>query len=121
MNSMQTDAVPMAADEGDRPLRERLQQLEKRLDAIELSLPSLASFSEAVIRLADHLVPAPTNIVGSRYVADRLGCTTTWVSKMAFQGTIPRSCVVQGTGRGRLWKFHRKHVDEWLKSRGNQS
>lgn len=95
---------------------DRLKQIEQRLDRIETDLPSVAAFSEAISRLANHFAPEPANIVGSRYVADRLGCTTAWVGRMAFKGIIPRGCVVPGTGKGRLWKFYRGRIDDWMAS-----
>jgi len=59
----------------------------------------------------------PPDLVGSPYVADRLGCTTVWVTQMVRQGEIPQSCVATGTGNGRPWKFHRARIDEWLRQR----
>lgn len=95
----------------------QIEQIERRLKAIENQLPMLVAFTEAVSRIADHLAPFPENIVGSKYIADRLDCTTTWVGRMATAGEIPSRCIVPGTGKGRLWKFYRKHVDEWLDNR----
>lgn len=95
----------------------RLEQLESRLKQIESQMPTLASLAESVVRVADHLAPPAANIVGSRYIADRLGCTTAWVGKMASNGMIPRKSIISGTGKGRLWKFYRQHVDEWLATR----
>jgi Helix-turn-helix domain len=55
--------------------------------------------------------------VGSRYIADRLGCTTVWVAEMARSGEVPRHCVVPGTGSGKPWKFYRERIDAWIASR----
>src|SRR6185295_1949648 len=104
-------APALSIEETIRCLVNRLDRIEKRLDGFESQLPSLASFVEAVTRLADHCAPEPANIVGSKYVADRLGCTTTWIGRMATNGTIPRGCIVQGTGNGRLSKFYRKRIN----------
>lgn len=68
-------------------------------------------------RIADHFDPPPPDLVGSTYIADRLGCTPVWVAEMARRGLIPASCVVQGTGNGKPWKFLRIRIDEWLKKR----
>ena len=68
-------------------------------------------------RIADHFDPLPPPLVGSPYIADRLGCTTFWVTKMVRRGEIPVSCVVPGTGNGKPWKFFRSRVDDWLKTR----
>ena len=83
----------------------------------ERLVTALEAIAEQIQRVADHLIPPATSIVGSKYVAGRLGCTTTWVGRMASNGMIPRKCVVPGTGEGRLWKFYRQQVDEWLTTR----
>jgi hypothetical protein len=68
-------------------------------------------------RIADHFDPAPPDLIGSQYIAKRLGCTTVWITELVRNGSIPRSCVVPGTGNGKPWKFYRVQVDEWLKRR----
>lgn len=68
-------------------------------------------------RIADALNPPPPDIVDSVYVAQRLGCTTTWIADQARSGDIPRGCIVPGTGRGKPWKFHRVAIDEWIACR----
>ena len=68
-------------------------------------------------RIADHFDPAPPNLIGSQYIAERLGCTTVWITELVRGGSIPRSCVVPGTGNGKPWKFYRVRIDEWLKQR----
>jgi hypothetical protein len=77
----------------------------------------LARITNALERLADGLTPMPAEIVGSAYIAQRLGCTQVWITEMARDGEIPQHCVVEGTGNGKPWKFHRKHIDRWLKNR----
>lgn len=86
----------------------------ERLERIESLAPSWATIAERLDQIVGHLVPPAADIVGSKYVAERLGCSTTWVGRMATNGIIPASCIVSGTGKGRLWKFHRRRVDEWL-------
>lgn len=71
----------------------------------------------ALERIANRIAPPPAAIVDSRWVADRLGCTTTWVADMVRSGELPRGCVVAGTGNGRPWKFHRAAVERWLATR----
>ncbi len=68
----------------------RIEAIESRLKLIESQMPTVASLSEAVIRIADYLAPPASKIVGSRYIADRLGCTTMWVTQMVANGMIPR-------------------------------
>ena len=84
------------------------------LGKIERSLSVLA---EAAQRIADKLDPPPDAIVDTNYVKKRMGLkTTTRIAQMAQDGTIPARCIVDGTGNGKPWKFHRKHIDEWIES-----
>jgi predicted DNA-binding transcriptional regulator AlpA len=92
---------------------ERLAQALEQL----ISLPGLTAVATSVGRLADHLAPCPSPIVGTPYVAERLGCTTVWVAELVRKGEIPKACLVPGTGRGKLWKFYREKIDRWLESR----
>jgi hypothetical protein len=55
--------------------------------------------------------------VDSCYIADRLGWTTEWVSRQARDGRIPAHCIVEGSGNGKPWKFHRHKIDKWIKDR----
>lgn len=71
----------------------------------------------ALERIANRIDPRRPDIVDSRWVADRLGCTTTWVSDMVRSGEMPRDCVVVGTGNGKPWKFYRTKVETWLVTR----
>jgi hypothetical protein len=77
----------------------------------------LAAVAQNLTRIADAAAPAKDPVVGTAYVAGKLGCTVTWVSELVRLGRIPRHCVVAGTGDGKPWKFHRHHVDAWLASR----
>jgi hypothetical protein len=72
------------------------------------------SIAQSLSRIAD---PPPADIVGTPYVAKRLACTTVWVAEMIRNGGIPKECVVEGTGNGKPWKFHRQLIDEWIKTR----
>lgn len=80
--------------------------------AIQLSL-----VNDHLKRIADAVAPEEHAIVDSPYVAGKLGCTTTWVAAMALKGDIPRSCIVPGSGNGKLWKFYREKIDQWIASR----
>jgi predicted DNA-binding transcriptional regulator AlpA len=68
-------------------------------------------------RIADHFDPPPPDIVGTPYVAAKLGCTTDWVANMARDGEIPISCVIPGTGDGKPWKFRRSRIEQWIERR----
>lgn len=83
-------------------------------DAPAAVVAHIASIAEDIRRIADHLVPPPSAYMDSPELAQRLGCTTTWVAEMARDGRIPKSCIVVGTGNGKPWKFHRAHIEKWL-------
>jgi predicted DNA-binding transcriptional regulator AlpA len=68
-------------------------------------------------RIADAVAPTPPELVGTPYVAKKLGVTTTWIADLIRHGEIPASCLVPGTGNGKPWKFYRARIDEWLASR----
>jgi hypothetical protein len=68
-------------------------------------------------RIADALAPLPSEVVGTPYISQRLGCTTVWVAEMARKGEVPAGCLVSGTGKGKPWKFRREKVDQWLEHR----
>ena len=92
-----------------------------RTDAAPESSPAivevLASIANDLRRIADHFDPPPSDIVDSPYLARQLGVTTTRIAQMVREGTIPKSCIVVGSGNGRLWKFHRRQMEEWLAKR----
>jgi hypothetical protein len=79
--------------------------------------PALDTIAAAIDRLADHFAPAPQDIVGTEYVARKLGCTPIHAARLARDGQIPRGCLVPGTGTGKPWKLYRRRVDEWLARR----
>lgn len=68
-------------------------------------------------RIANHFDPPPRDVIGTDYIADKLGCTAVWVAKMAAEGIIPKNCIVPGTGFGKPWKFYRSRVDAWILTR----
>lgn len=91
------------------------------LERIAISLERLATSHESIAnqfaRLVDAVAPAPSEKVGTAYVAKKLGQTTVWIAEMARRGKIPGNCIVTGTGIGKPWKFHRGQIDKWLESR----
>jgi len=98
-------------------IQQQTQAIERQTQIGERITLALEALNNSAAQLSDHVVPAPTAIVGSDYVAKRLGCTTTWVAQMVRRGMIPKSCVVAGTGKGRFWKFHRQQIEQWLAQR----
>jgi hypothetical protein len=77
----------------------------------------IVQVADALTRIADHFDPPPPNIVGTPYVAKKLGCTTVWVTEMIRSGEIPKGCLVPGSGNGRPWKLFRHRIDSWIESR----
>lgn len=84
--------------------------LEKLVAAIERQSYSLE-------RVADRLAPQPGDIVGTPYIRERLGCTSAWITQLVKDGKIPCQCIVDGTGNGKPWKFYRRQIDEWIRTR----
>jgi predicted DNA-binding transcriptional regulator AlpA len=65
-------------------------------------------------RLIDVLVPKASELVGTDYIASKLGKSKQWVGKMAEKGTIPKNCIAPRVCGGRIWKFYRDRIDAWL-------
>jgi len=115
------------AREPTSSLADRVREIERRLDDLQadktlLRVEHPLPVEEPVLigllrRIADAIAPEPEAVVGSPYVAGKLGCTTTWVSEMVRSGEVPKGCVVPGTGNGKPWKFYRDKVDAWIASR----
>jgi predicted DNA-binding transcriptional regulator AlpA len=67
-------------------------------------------------RIAEHFTPQ--EIVGTDYIANRLGCSSQYVSRMAKEGAIPKSCIKVSSGeRRQRWKFIRSEIDRWIDER----
>ncbi len=85
-----------------------------RLERLVVAVEGIAASHQ---RLVDHFDPPPPDIVGTAYISGHLGCTAVWVTDMARNGQLPKSCIVPGIGNGKPWKFYRRHVDKWLATR----
>jgi hypothetical protein len=92
-------------------------QNEEQQPEPERLLSAVERIGEALERLADHFAPPPPDIVGTSYVAQRLACTQVWITDLIRQGDIPKSCIVPGTGNGKVWKLYRRQIDKWIESR----
>lgn len=86
-------------------------------DALEALVELTTKGFAQLTRIANVLNPPSPEIVGTPYVAKRLGTTTVWVAEMARAGKIPPDCIVQGTGTGKVWKFYREKIEKWIASR----
>lgn len=87
------------------------------LSILERIAFALESISESNQRMADHFDPSPPDIIGTPYLAGKLGCTTVWIAEMIRSGLIPDNCIVPGTGNGKPWKLYCGRIEAWLKSR----
>jgi hypothetical protein len=87
------------------------------LEAIAERLKPRGVIADRLDRLEEALAPVPKEKIDTGYVADQLGVTKVYVAQMALNGTIPKGCIVQGTGRGKLWKFYRESIDRWIQTR----
>jgi hypothetical protein len=103
------DALPLT-----RPV---LSEPDSLLAALSRLLEIHAGLAQDIRRIADALDPPPPDLVGTPYVAQKLGCTTTWIADLIRRGEIPGNCLVAGTGNGKPWKFYRERIDRWIRSR----
>jgi hypothetical protein len=84
---------------------------------LEESACHLAGLVQIFARVADAVAPQPGDLVGTPYVARRLGCTTVWVTEMIKKGRLPKNCVVPGTGSGKPWRLYKDRIDRWIETR----
>ena len=70
--------------------------------------------AEGIERLIEVLVPKTSELVGTEYIASKIGKSKQWIGKMAERGNIPKNCVAPKIGGGRIWRFHRDKIDAWL-------
>jgi hypothetical protein len=84
------------------------------LERIAIALEAIVELGE---QIADHTTSASTDVVGTPYLAQKLGCSVVWAAELARSGQIPKSCIVPGTGNGKQWRFNRARIEEWLSKR----
>ncbi len=87
-------------------------------DSLTVLVDALVNHTVAIGNLVATLTPGLPDFVGTDYVARRLGCTPQWVGRMAEDKRLPKDCIVNRTGKGRVWKFHRIQIDQWLADKG---
>lgn len=78
---------------------------------------ALKEHTRAIGSLVATLAPPVPDLVGTDYIARRLGVSKQWVGAMAERGDIPRNCVAPKISGGRIWKFHRDKIEAWLRER----
>jgi len=80
---------------------------------------ALRDHTAAITSLVATLAPEVPDLVGTDYLARKLGVSKQWVGAMAERGDIPRECVAPKISGGRVWRFHRSKVDQWLSREGH--
>ncbi len=78
---------------------------------------ALKEHTLAIGSLVATLSPEVPDLVGTDYIARRLGVSKQWVGTLAERGDIPRNCVAPKISGGRIWKFRKDQVDAWLRER----
>lgn len=78
---------------------------------------ALKDHTRAISSLVATLAPEVPDLVGTDYIARRLGVSKQWVGAMAERGDIPRNCIAPKVSGGRIWKFHREKIEAWLRER----
>jgi hypothetical protein len=95
-------------------LIEERPMTETNHDSLTVLVEALVNHTAAIGNLVATLTPELPDFVGTDYIARRLGCSPQWVGRMAESNEIPKDCIVNKTGKGRIWKFQRDKVDKWL-------
>jgi len=114
----------MNSRDGKRP---RSEQGESHSSEERPMIASGNDFADLVDALRDHtaaitslvatLAPEVPDLVGTDYLARKLGVSKQWVGAMAERGDIPRTCIAPKISGGRVWRFHRDRIDAWLRER----
>lgn len=74
-------AVEQVVGHGLQRIEDALMEANRIVERIATALDRISLAHE---RVANHVDPAPPDIVDTTYVANSLGCTTTWVLKVPF-------------------------------------
>ena len=91
-------------------IADALEQIGSELNRISGQLDESLMIQQ---RLADEIAPE-RSIVGTRYVAERIGKSTRWITDLVRDGKIPKQCIVPQSGNGRYWRFYKKRIDRWI-------
>ena len=79
-----------------------------------LAPESFERIAQGIERLIEVLVPKTSELVGTEYIASKIGKSKQWIGKMAERGAIPKDCIAPKVSGGRIWKFYRDKIDAWL-------
>ena len=110
---------PPAEPTGSLCTREEIKPMEMTAGGNDIStlVAALKEHTRAIGSLVATLAPPVPDLVGTDYIARRLGVSKQWVGTMAERGDIPRHCIAPKVNGGRIWKFHRDKIEAWLRER----
>lgn len=112
--SGEAEARPPSADPGSHCAESQMIASGNDFAAL---VAALNAQTRAIGTLVATLAPELPDLVGTDYIARRLGCTPQWVGAMAERGDIPKHCIAPKVSGGRIWKFRRDKIDAWLRER----
>jgi hypothetical protein len=110
---------PREAEAGSSSSKEEQRPMEMTAGGNDIAalVAALKEHTRAIGSLVSTLAPPVPDLVGTDYIARRLGVSKQWVGAMAERGDIPRHCVAPKVSGGRIWKFHRDKIEAWLRDR----
>lgn len=91
-----------------------MSELQRIAAALEDVAARLKSIEPAVARIAEHFDPQKRGVVGTPYIAERLGVSVRWINDLIHKGEIPKGCFCPHTGEGKYWRFWKEKIDEWI-------
>lgn len=92
-------------------------EIRRMAEALENVSSSLEQIKPAIIRIADHFDPRQRSVVGTPYIAERLGVSVRWINDLIHKGEIPKSCICPQSGEGKYWRFWKEKIDLWIEGR----
>lgn len=115
----ETTGRPRAAEPGSVSSSREVNPMEMTAGGNDIAalVAALKEHTRAIGSLVATLAPEVPDLVGTDYIARRLGVSKQWVGQMAERGDIPRNCVAPKISGGRIWKFHRDKIEAWLHER----
>ena len=85
--------------------------------ALEKIGNTLDEISASEKRIAEHFDPQKRSTVGTKYLAERIGCSVRWAGDLVRNGEIPSSCICPRSGNGGYWRFWKDQLDKWIEER----
>ena len=91
-----------------------MSELQRIAAALEDVAARLKNIEPAIGRIAEHFDPQKRGVVGTPYIAERLGVSVRWINDLIHKGEIPKTCFCPNTGEGKYWRFWKEKIDEWI-------